>query len=81
MFYFVGWAVFGAIVGSFGTAFVHQKTGRDVQMGGLIGLAVGAIGGIPGLVLFWLWLYYGDSRGPVGRMYGRPRRVWYRWWD
>jgi hypothetical protein len=82
MFYVIAWALFWGIIGSFGTAYVHQRTGRDVQMGGLLGFAVGAIGQIFFLVPLWMWLYYGDSgHGSVGRMYGRPRRVWYRWWD
>jgi hypothetical protein len=80
MFYFLMWALFWGVIGSFGTAFVHEKTGRDVTMGGLIGFAVGAIGEIFLLVLLWLWLYYG-SHGPVGRMYGTRHKVWYRWWD
>jgi hypothetical protein len=37
MTYMILWALFWGIIGSFGTAFIHQKTGRDVQMGGLIG--------------------------------------------
>lgn len=80
MFYFMAWALFWAIVGSFGTAYLHQRTGRDVQMGGLLGALVGGVGGIFLLVMLWLWLYYG-TLSPVGRMYGVPRRVWYRWWD
>ena len=82
MAYFIMWAVFWGIVGSFGTAFIHQKTGRDVQMGGLIGFVVGAVGQIFLLVFLWVWLYYGSSSyGRVGRMYGPSRRVWYRWWE
>jgi hypothetical protein len=82
MFYFMMWAILWGVVGSFGTAYLHQRTGRDVQMGGLLGALVGAIGGIFLLVMLWIWLYYGNSGStPVGRMYGRPRRVWYRWWD
>jgi hypothetical protein len=80
MFYFALWTIFWALVGSFGTAFIHQKTGRDVQMGGLIGAVVGAVGGIFLLMLLWVWLYYLSS-APVGRMYGPCRKVWYRWWD
>jgi hypothetical protein len=82
MFYVSLWVICWAIVGSFGTAFIHQKTGRDVQMGGIIGAAVGAIGGIFFLMLLWVWLYYGTSSfGRVGRMYGPSRHVWYRWWE
>lgn len=80
MFYFMVWALFWAVIGSFGTAYLHQRTGRDVQMGGLLGALVGGVGGIFLLVMLWLWLYYGAS-SPIGRMYGVPRRVWYRWWD
>ncbi len=80
MFYFGMYAIFGAIIGSFGTAFIHQRTGRDVTMGGIIGLVVGAVGGIFFLMILWLYLYYGSS-GPVGRMYGPHRKVWYRWWE
>lgn len=76
------WVVLWAIVGSFGTAYVHQKTGRDVQMGGLIGLVVGAVGQIFFLMILWVWLYYGGAGvGGRARMYGTPRRVWYRWWE
>lgn len=82
MGYVLMWGLFGALIGSFGTAFIHERTGRDVQMGGLIGAAVGAFGSVPLLVILWLWLYYGDGYSrPIGRVYGRPRRVWYRWWD
>lgn len=80
MFYFMGWVLFGALVGSFGTAFIHERTGRDVTMGGLIGLLVGAVGGLFLLACLWVWLYYYASP-PIGRMYGRPRKVWYRWWE
>ena len=79
MFYLIIWGVFGALIGSFGTAFIHQKTGRDVQMGGLLGALVGAVGGIFLLTLFWLWLYY-DHGTLVGRRYGTVRRQWYQWW-
>jgi len=82
MRYVVLWAIFWAIVGSFGTAYLHERTGRDVQMGGLIGLVVGAIGQIFFLMVLWIWIYYGSAGGWGGaRMYGRPRRVWYRWWQ
>jgi uncharacterized membrane protein YeaQ/YmgE (transglycosylase-associated protein family) len=80
MFDYAIYAIFGAVIGSFGTAFIHERTGRDVTMGGIIGLVVGAIGGIFLLMLLWLYLYYGSS-GPVGRMYGPRRKVWYRWWE
>lgn len=80
MFYISVWVIAWAIVGSFGTAFIHQKTGRDVQMGGIIGGVVGAVGGIFLLMLLWVWLYYLSSP-QVGRMYGPRHRIWYRWWE
>lgn len=80
MLYFAMWTIFGAVIGSFGTAFLHERTGRDVTMGGIIGGLVGAVGGIFLLVLLWVWIYYGSS-GPVGRVYGPRRKVWYRWWE
>jgi hypothetical protein len=80
MFYVIGWAALWAVVGSFGTAYLHERTGRDVTMGGLLGAVVGAVGGIFFLAGLWVWLYYYASP-PVGRMYGRPRKVWYRWWE
>jgi hypothetical protein len=72
--------MFWALIGSFGTAFVHQKIGRDVQMGGLIGALVGAVGGIFFLMIFWVWLYYERGASPI-RVYGKPRRQWYNWWN
>ncbi|MCU0496550.1 MAG: hypothetical protein MUF87_04260 [Anaerolineae bacterium] len=71
--------LFWGAVGSFGTAYLHERTGRDVAMGGLIGLVVGAVGGIFFLMLLWVWLYYVQS-APIGRVYNARRR-WYRWWD
>ena len=80
MWYAAMWSLLGALVGSFGTAFIHQKTGRDVTMGGILGLVIGAVGSFVGLGLFWAWLYYSAPR-TVGRVYGGRRKVWYRWWD
>jgi hypothetical protein len=80
MGYFTVWAVTWALIGSFGTAFMHQRTGRDVTMGGIIGLAVGAIGGIFLLLMLWLWLYYGSGSYPVGRIHNSRKR-WYMWWE
>ena len=74
MMYVLVWALVWGTVGSFGTAFLHDKTGRDVTMGGLIGLAVG---GIFLLVMLWVWLYY-FANGSIGRVYGRTRKPWYR---
>jgi len=39
MMYVLVWALVWGTVASFETAFLHDKTGRDVTMGGLIGLA------------------------------------------
>jgi hypothetical protein len=81
MTYIIAWALFWGIVGSFGTAYIHERTGRDVTMGGLIGAAVGAVGQIFLLVLLWVWIYYFAGSRSVGRVYGAPRKRWYRWWD
>ena len=43
MTYMIMWAVFWGIVGSFGTAYLHERTGRDVTMGGLLVGLVGAL--------------------------------------
>jgi hypothetical protein len=72
--------LFFAVIGSFGTAYIHEKTGRDVRFGGLIGLVVGGLLGIFGLVSFWIWLYYTAPRSMPIRSYGARRR-WYRWWE
>jgi hypothetical protein len=80
MTYVILWAVFWGIIGSFGTAYLHERTGRDVTMGGLLGGLVGAVGGVFLLTLLWVWLYYGGS-GPVWRVHGLPRKRWYRWWE
>jgi hypothetical protein len=82
MSYVMMWAIFWGVIGSFGTAFIHEKTGRDVQMGGVLGFIVGAVGSIFFLMILWVYLYYGSGGGWSGaRMYGKPRRVWYRWWE
>jgi len=70
------WKLVWAAVGAFGTAWLHQETGRDPRMGGLIGLAVGFLFGPFFLVLFWLWLYYTRSYTRTIRTYRR----WYEWW-
>ena len=80
MLYFTMWTLFWAVVGSFGTAYIHERTGREVSMGGILGLLVGAVGGIFLLTLFWLWLWYGNHPTPVGKAYNLRRR-WYRWWE
>jgi hypothetical protein len=70
MFFTLIWA----LVGAFGTAWMHQITGRDPRTGGLIGLAVGLLGPF-WLVILWVWLYY--NRKPGG---GTRYRYWYEWW-
>jgi hypothetical protein len=80
MRYVIFWMIFWAVIGSFGTAYLHERTGRDVTMGGLIGALVGAVGNIFFLMILWVWLYY-YAPSPVGRMYGTRRKVWYRWWE
>jgi hypothetical protein len=65
-----------AIVGSFGTAYVHERTGRDPGIGGTIGLLVGGIGTWWALVSLWSWLVY--TKQPIRVM--NPRKRWYSWW-
>jgi hypothetical protein len=74
--WFTWWSLFWALVGAFGTAFMHQHTGRDTRTGGLIGLAVGGVLGPFYLVAFWVWLYY--TRLNV-YIYKKSRR-WFEWW-
>jgi uncharacterized membrane protein YeaQ/YmgE (transglycosylase-associated protein family) len=73
------WRVVVGLVGAFGTAYVHETKGRDVTMGGLIGLVVGLVGGLFFLMLLWVWLYY-VSPAPVGRLYNSRKR-WHQWWN
>jgi len=70
------WSLVWALVGAFGTAAMHQHTGRDPRTGGLIGLGIGGVLGPLYLVLLWAWLYY--NRLDVHVM-NRQRR-WYEWW-
>ncbi len=83
MAYFMTWALFWAVVGSFGTAYIHERTGRDVQIGGLIGAAVGAVGSIFFLVCLWVWLYYGSGGFHTSNTWRihNARRRWYNWWN
>jgi hypothetical protein len=74
-------AIFWGIVGSFGTAYLHERTGRDVKMGGMLGFVVGAVGQIFFLMIMWVWLYYAAPGGWSPRLYGARRRLWYRWWE
>jgi hypothetical protein len=71
--------LFWGILGSFGTAYVHERTGRDIRMGGLIGLVVGFVLGPVFLVMFWLWVYY--RAGGFGVRAYNARQHWYRWWE
>jgi len=74
--WFTWWSLVWAIVGAFGTAAMHQHTGRDSRTGGLIGLGVGAVFGPFYLVSFWVWLYYTRQNVHVIKTYRR----WYEWW-
>jgi len=74
--WFTWWSLLWAIVGAFGTAAMHQHTGRDSRTGGLIGLGVGAVFGPFYLVSFWVWLYYTRQNVHVIKTYRR----WYEWW-
>jgi uncharacterized membrane protein YeaQ/YmgE (transglycosylase-associated protein family) len=66
--YIILWRIVLGLLGAFATAYIHERTGRSVSMGGLIGMAVGAIGGIWILVLLWVWIYY-FAPAPIGRVY------------
>lgn len=74
--WFTWWSLFWALVGAFGTAFVHQHTGRETRTGGLVGLAVGGILGPFYLVALWIWLYYTRLNVYVYK----ERRQWFEWW-
>ena len=74
--WFTWWSLVWALIGAFGTAAVHQVTGRDPRTGGLIGLAVGLVLGPFYLVSFWVWLYY--TR--LNTHYVTKTRRWYEWW-
>ncbi|MBN1284993.1 MAG: hypothetical protein JXB47_06325 [Anaerolineae bacterium] len=83
MWFLVARIIFWAVIGSFVTAYIHERTGRDVTMGGLFGLLVGGIGGIFMLAVFWIWLWYGGGCGG-GNRYVRVRNSrtrWYNWWN
>ncbi|MCB9649765.1 MAG: hypothetical protein H6730_24670 [Deltaproteobacteria bacterium] len=70
--------LFFALVGAFGTALIHEKTGREVSTGGWFGLLIGAFLGPYYLVSFWVWLFYRQPRLRV-QVVNRRRR-WYTWW-
>jgi hypothetical protein len=76
MWWFTWWSLLWALVGAFGTAAMHQNTGRDPRTGGLIGLAVGLFLGPFFLVWFWVWLYYNRNNAHIITRYRR----WYEWW-
>ena len=76
MGFFTWWSLVWAIVGAFGTAFMHQHIGRDPRTGGLIGLVLGLLFGPISLVCFWVWLYYNRQNVHVIKNYRR----WYEWW-
>jgi hypothetical protein len=76
MWWLTWWNLLWGIVGAFGTAAMHQHTGRDPRTGGLIGLAVGFLLGPFYLVSFWVWLYYTRLNSHIIR----KSRRWYEWW-
>ena len=65
-----------ALVGAFGTAYVHQSTGRDPRTGGLIGALAGLFLGVGFLVSLWVYLYYNRLNVHVINR----QRHWYSWW-
>lgn len=71
--------VLGGLFGAFGTAFVCERTGRDVSLGGMIGLAAGALLGPHYMVMAWVWLFV-DRRTFVVRSVNGLRRRWWDWW-
>lgn len=73
-----GHTVFYALVGAFGTALVHEKTSRDVSLGGWVGLLLGGVFGITSLISFWVWLIYDQRTWRVSIQ--NPRRRWFTWW-
>ena len=78
--FWVAQALFWAVIGSFGTAYIHERQGRDVTMGGLMGMLVGFLGSFFLLVVFWVWLWYANPHTPVGRLYNARKR-WYNWYN
>jgi hypothetical protein len=74
--YWTWWSLVFAVVGAFGTAFVHEHTGRDPRTGGVIGAVVGFVLGPFYLVSLWVWLYYNRLNVHI---INRPRR-WWSWW-
>jgi len=76
VFFWTWWQIVWALAGAFGTAWLHQYTGRDTRIGGLFGLLIGFFFGPVALVSFWAWLYY--TRPSVIIL--RKTRRWYEWW-
>jgi hypothetical protein len=76
MFFWSWWQLVWALAGAFGTAWLHQYTGRDPRIGGIIGLIVGFVMGPFWLVSFWVWLYYTRRSTTIITKYRR----WYEWW-
>ncbi len=76
--YIILWHLSWAILGAFGTAWVHEFTGRDVGVGGWLGLAIGGIIGPPGLITLWVSLV-AQPNWLRGKLKNAERR-WYKWW-
>lgn len=66
------------LVGAFGTAYLFERQGRDVTRGGLTGLVLGLLGGLPLLLFYWGFQAYGGSFLPAGQWNGHKR--WHQWW-
>lgn len=73
------WRVVVGLIGAFGTAYLFERSGRDVTMGGLLGLAIGGIGGLLFLVPLWVYLQF-IAVEPKIRVVGLRKR-WYQWWN
>ena len=67
-----------ALLGAFGTAWVNERTGREVSGGGWLGLLVGGLFGLYGLGMLWSWLLFDRPALPV--RITNPKRRWYTWW-
>jgi hypothetical protein len=78
LFGFAIWQILSAVFGAFGTAWIHEKQGRDVTHGGLMGLFVGSVGGMFVIMVFWIWLYYRDYERPADDY--QPAKRWFNWW-
>jgi hypothetical protein len=78
--YVIAWRIVLALLASFATAYIFERKGRDVRTGGIVGAAVGAIGGIWFLLILWVGVYF-FLPSPDERIYGLKRKFWYRWWE